>query len=328
MKRLHFHIWQTLRHAHTWTAVLVFILIPLFLAHAEIYTEQGKRYYRCFGADFQLEDGRLSDVQAKKILRYVQDSYENNRLNEHVLDIWRNTDDLYDGGKYHGKIMLTILKIYLNVAFDGYHNRPLSYRDSKHRAWEEVIPGFAWRQWGKDHLYDNVWCANNKKTTYYTYGWYYKLLPNLEELVDRGKKACTYEDYHSEEGCFRSPEEAIFYARSYVKKRYKKEELFARSANKSASNVVGVVQHIYKTVSLEDSIFASGSYDHTLSAIIEQFPNTRRRYGDLVSRSLYSEIANRVYSFIYGKRAKQKMLEAANKYKLQIQRPSAREKAF
>lgn len=331
MKRLHLHIWQTLRHAHTWAAVLVFTLTPLlFLAHAEVYTEQGKRYYRCFGADFRLENGRLSDAQAKKILRYVQDSYENDRINKHMLDIWHNTDDLYDEGEYHGKIMLTIFKTYLNVAFDGYHNQPLSFSpnsDSDRYRYEELIPGFAWHSWGCGGLTE-VWCANDKKIAWYGFNRHYKFVPSLEKLVDAGQKACTHRGAHYTEGCFRSRSDAAFHAWKLTSKRNSKEKIVANSTGRSASNIVDAVQYIYETVSFEDNIFASGSYDHTLSAIIEQFPNTHRRYGDLVSRSLYSKIANKIYSFIYGKCAKQKMLEVANKYKLQIQRPSAREKAF
>lgn len=328
MKRLHFHIWQTLRHAYTWTAVLVFTLTPLFLAHAEVYTEQGKRYYRCFGADFRLENGRLSDAQAKKILRYVQGSYENNQINKHMLDIWHNTDDLYDEGEYHGKIMLTIFKTYLNVAFDGYHNQSLSFLRNSHQCtYEELIPGFAWHSWGSSGPTE-VWCANDKKIVCYNFNRQYKLVPSLEKLVDAGQEACTHWGALYTEGCFRSRSDAVIHAWNLTSERNSKKKIVADSAGRSASNIVDAVQYIYETVSFEDNIFASGSYDHTLSAIIEQFPNTHRRYGDLVSRSLYSKIANKVYSFIYGKRAKQKMLEVANKYKLQVQRPSAREKAF
>ncbi len=272
------------------TVVLLLLASIIPKAEARIYTERGKRYYRVFGADFTLTDGQLDDQQARKIQRFTENCYDKNIVNDDLRDVWRNIDDIYEGGKYHGLIVLTILRTYLNSAFAKYHNDGIGFRGNLRRFSSgegDIVANYAQAS-TRSKFYSHTTLGSTGKEKYIiSWETCYRILPDFFKM-----SSSLYTRGSQKEFCHNS-RDAKVYAEKFVTRN-----MIYMSAYVSSQNIENVLTHIDRTIREDDSIFVKGDWDKVMLQILDQFSVTREKFGDKISKTFYKKVAVTVFSYI------------------------------
>lgn len=283
-----------------WLLLLLIILfLPTVSVKAQIYNERGQRYFKVFGADFLLDNGRINDSQASKILRYVEKSYNESKITSDINIIWRDIDDIYDGGKYHGEIILTIFKTYLNIAFDRYHNKSLGFSGNLRRFNNgngDLIDNYAQASTYGEFYNNTTLGSTGKKQYYVKWTTRYRVLGRFPEMNywvhdQSGQKEYAYNAH-----------EAKLIAEQYVTRN-----MIYMSAYTSKNNLKSMLTHVERTVRLDDKIYTSGNFDNLIIAILNQHSTTKSQYGEKIAYTFYKNISEMLYGYIYSADKKEEL---------------------
>lgn len=296
--------------------IIIYVIIMMFSLHtvnieAQIHNEMGKRYYKVFDIDYLLKDGQLNDEQGSQILSLTKKSYNENDMNYNLRNIWDNIHLIYYDGKYHGEIMLTVFKTYLNRVFADFNNIRVDGPVEK-----KVIDNFAW----DDITYNkrNEYSVDGGYILPYNYRYCFRTIPDISlvasnfscsDVSGTVKLAKTIENFSNLD---------LVELRMTDQSRPNENVIANEAAKISSKNIEKAIQEIYQNVDPNDNIFNQNDFDNTLLLIIKPYNITESNYGRTVAKPIYESIVEKVYPFIQNSELKKKFKIKANELGLQF----------
>jgi hypothetical protein len=273
------------------------VIIPLIMicnnnARSQVVNVKVKQrgeftgHYKVYGGDYALYDGKINDNDALQILNLVVRDYNNGVIYKDVINVWENIDDVYSGGKYHGRIILQICRLYFNEAFKEFHYGSL------HGPFNDSSDNFQRRGCDADKysIGFGELGSTGKRKYGYKQEYNYRIIPEFNvRFKNEYNSNYRYIDW------FKNSQNAEYYC---YKTLPSKNKLIVRSAEKSSKNIEEVLLHIFNTVRADDDIYTNGEYDDVLIKVLGLYNTTKSLFGVTVAKNIYSKVGSVIYMYI------------------------------